>query len=296
MPRRHIVRAFNEIQPQSCSTVRARPFFLAGEVAWAAPVLALAAAIWGVVITSTTFAQQQAATMTILNLAPRYKVTACRRGEVKGSSTLPSEAYQGTQHTYWVYVRQGANIGKAAHLILGRARVSRSRGQAQATNVIDNLVHQRQEIRVMLAVFVEPGADAGTERSVGQRVGDRSTAGVRRNLMTSTARVICDELSELKKLTTFPTTPRTAGSAGAAPGQSRRLRWRGSGPEEFSKVLSIVGSFTIFAAGTICGDLVARASGSRFACFWRTGGTTTAGAARRAIRTKPGIGSCRTSG
>ncbi len=40
------------------------------------------------------------------------------KGTVRGPSTLPSEAYPGTQHTYWVYVPAQYDPSTAASLMI----------------------------------------------------------------------------------------------------------------------------------------------------------------------------------
>ena len=45
-------------------------------------------------------------------------MTACRKGEVRGPFVLPSQAYPGTQHTYWVYVPAQYDQAVAASLMI----------------------------------------------------------------------------------------------------------------------------------------------------------------------------------
>ncbi len=81
------------------------------------------------------------------------------RGEIRGPSILPSQAYPGTQHTYWVYVPAQYDPAVPAALMVfqdGQA-FKDEKGDMRAQNVMDNLIYRR-EIPVMIGVFINPGA------------------------------------------------------------------------------------------------------------------------------------------
>src|SRR5436305_11098628 len=80
------------------------------------------------------------------------------KGEIRGPFTLPSQAYPGTQHTYWVYVPAQYDPKVPASLMIfqdGQA-FKDERGDMRAQNVMDNLIYRR-EIPVMIGVFINPG-------------------------------------------------------------------------------------------------------------------------------------------
>src|SRR5438093_3910120 len=80
------------------------------------------------------------------------------KGEIRGPFTLPSQAYPGTQHTYWVYVPAQYDTATPASLMIyndGQA-FKAPEGDVQAPVVMDNLIYRR-EIPVMIAVFINPG-------------------------------------------------------------------------------------------------------------------------------------------
>ena len=80
------------------------------------------------------------------------------KGEIRGPYTLPSNAYPGTQHTYWVYVPAQYDKAVPAALMIyqdGQAFKAED-GDIRAQNVMDNLIYRR-EIPVMLGVFINPG-------------------------------------------------------------------------------------------------------------------------------------------
>ena len=64
------------------------------------------------------------------------------KGDVRGPFTLPSEAYPGTQHTYWVYVPAQYDPKIPASLMVfndGQAFKNMD-GDLRAPNVLDNLI------------------------------------------------------------------------------------------------------------------------------------------------------------
>src|SRR5260370_39442149 len=122
--------------------------------------------------TTTTFAQTPAAPQ-----APRpamaatpntdiyYKLApdalpqdGVPKGAIQGPFTLPSQAYPGTQHTYWVYVPAQYDAATPASLMIyndGQAFLA-PEGDIRAQVVMDNLIY-RLEIPAMISVFINPG-------------------------------------------------------------------------------------------------------------------------------------------
>src|SRR3569832_2283629 len=98
------------------------------------------------------------------------------KGEIKGPFTLPSEAYPGTQHTYWVYVPAQYDPSRPAHLMIfndGQAFMN-PEGDLRAQNVMDNLIYRR-EIPVMIGVFINPGRRPDQPEANPKEWGDRTT-------------------------------------------------------------------------------------------------------------------------
>ena len=68
------------------------------------------------------------------------------KGEMRGPFTLPSNAYPGTQHTYWVYVPAQYDAKVPASLMIfndGQA-FKNPDGDLRAQNVMDNLIYRRE--------------------------------------------------------------------------------------------------------------------------------------------------------
>ena len=98
------------------------------------------------------------------------------RGQIRGPFTLPSTAYPGTQHTYWVYVPAQYNAASPASLMIfndGQAFMNPT-GNLRAHNVLDNLIYRR-EIPVMIGVFINPGRRPDQPEPTPQNWGDRDT-------------------------------------------------------------------------------------------------------------------------
>ncbi|HSM77518.1 MAG TPA: hypothetical protein VLT57_07830, partial [Bryobacteraceae bacterium] len=119
------------------------------------------------------------------------------KGEIRGPFTLPSQAYPGTQHTYWVYVPAQYDPSAPASLMIyndGQAFLA-PEGDVRAPVVMDNLIYRR-EIPVMIAVFINPGRRPDQPEPTLSNWGDRDTNRPTEynTLDDKYARVIVDEL------------------------------------------------------------------------------------------------------
>ncbi|MEN3337787.1 MAG: hypothetical protein V7647_1463 [Acidobacteriota bacterium] len=182
------------------------------------------------------------------------------KGNVLGPFTLPSEAYPGTQHTYWIYVPAQYDPARSASLMIfndGQA-FKNMEGDARAPNVMDNLIYRR-EIPVMIAVFINPGRRPDQPEPTPQEWGDRTTNRPTEynTLDDKYARVIVDELLPvLYKDYNISKDPDRHGIGGASSGAIAGFTVAWQRPEQFHKVLSIVGSFTNLRGGHAYADLV----------------------------------------
>ncbi len=182
------------------------------------------------------------------------------KGEIRGPLTLPSQAYPGTQHTYWVYVPAQYDPAVPASLMIfndGQAFMA-PEGDLRAQNVLDNLIWRR-EIPVMLAVFINPGRRPDQPEPNLKEWGDRTTNRPTEynTLDDRYARVICDELlPALRKDYNISPDPERHGIGGASSGAIAAFTVAWQRPGQFRKVLSIVGSFTNLRGGHAYADLV----------------------------------------
>src|SRR5262245_31808125 len=182
------------------------------------------------------------------------------KGEMRGPFTLPSSAYPGTQHTYWVYVPAQYNGSEPAALMVfndGQA-FKNPTGNIRAHNVLDNLIYRR-EIPVMIAVFINPGRRPDQPEPTPQNWGDRDTNRPTEynSLDDRYARVIVDELlPALAKDYNISPDPDRRGIGGASSGAIAAFTVAWQRPASFRKVLSIVGSFVNLRGGHAYADLV----------------------------------------
>ena len=182
------------------------------------------------------------------------------KGEVRGPFTLPSQAYPGTQHTYWMYVPAQYDPKLPASLMIfndGQA-FKNMEGDLRAPTVLDNLI-DRREIPVMLSVFINPGRTPEQPEPTPQEWGDRTTNRPTEynSLDDKYARVIVDELMPaLSKDYNISKDPERHGIGGASSGAIAAFTVAWERPNDFRKVLSMIGSFTNLRGGHAYADIV----------------------------------------
>jgi enterochelin esterase-like enzyme len=197
------------------------------------------------------------------------------RGEFKGPFTLPSAIYSGTQHTYWIYVPAQYKASIPASLMIfndGQA-FKAPEGSLRAQNVLDNLIYRR-EIPVMIAVFINPGRRPDQPEPTPQDWGDRTTNRPTEynSLDDKYARVIVDELLPLLyKDYNISRDPEQHGIGGASSGAIAAFTVAWERPNEFRKVLSIVGSFVNIRGGHAYADLVLKSDKKPLRVFLQDG-------------------------
>jgi enterochelin esterase family protein len=185
------------------------------------------------------------------------------KGEIRGPFTLPSQAYPGTQHTYWVYVPAQYDPAVPASLMIyndGQAFMA-PEGDIRAQFVMDNLIFRR-EIPVMIAVFINPGRRPDQPEPTPQEWGDRTTNRPTEynTLDDKYARVIVDELLPvLFKSYNIAKAPERHGIGGSSSGAIAAFTVAWERPDQFRKVLSNVGSFTNIRGGDAYPDIIRKA-------------------------------------
>src|SRR3954447_3626035 len=162
------------------------------------------------------------------------------KGELRGPFNLPSEAYPGTSHTYWIYVPAQYDPAVPASLMIfndGQAFIA-PEGDARAQNVLDNLIYRR-EIPVMVAVFINPGRRPDQPEPTPRDWGDRNTNRPDEyNPPTDKyARVVVDELMPaLKKEFNISPDPDRHAIMGASSGGCAAFAVAWFRPDDFRKV------------------------------------------------------------
>ncbi len=182
------------------------------------------------------------------------------KGEIRGPFTLPSKVYEGTQHTYWVYVPAQYDPAVPASLMIfqdGQAFKDED-GDLHAQNVMDNLIYRR-EIPVMIGVFINPGRTPDQPEPTLKEWGDRTTNRPTEynTLDDKYARVIVDELMPvLYKEYNISKNPEQHGIGGSSSGAIAAFTVAWERPNDFRKVLSNVGSFVNLRGGHVYADRV----------------------------------------
>jgi enterochelin esterase family protein len=197
------------------------------------------------------------------------------KGEFRGPFVLPSNAYPGTQHTYWVYVpAQYSSTTPAGLMIFNDGQAFKNpEGNIRAHNVLDNLIYRR-EIPVMIGVFINPGRRPDQPEPTPQNWGDRDTNRPTEynTLDDRYARVIVDELLPLLyKDYNISKDPERHGIGGASSGAIAAFTVAWERPDQFRKVLSIVGSFTNIRGGHQYADIVAKSDKKPIRIFMQDG-------------------------
>jgi enterochelin esterase family protein len=131
-------------------------------------------------------------------------------------------------------------------------------GDLRAPNVLDNLIHRR-EIPVMLAVFINPGRTPEQPEPTPQEWGDRTTnRPTEYNALDDKyARVIVDELMPaLYKDYNISRDPAHHGIGGASSGAIAGFTVAWHRPDQFRKVLSLIGSYVNLRGGHAYADIV----------------------------------------
>jgi enterochelin esterase family protein len=196
-------------------------------------------------------------------------------GKMAGPLNLPCKVYAGTAHTYWVYVPAQYDPSRPASLMIfndGQA-FKNAKGDLRAQNVIDNLIYRR-EIPVMIAVFINPGKTPEQPEPDPRNWGDRST---NRPTEYNTpddkyARVICDELLPvLFKDYNLSKDPEQHGIGGASSGAIAAFSVAWERPDQFRKVLSIVGSFVNLRGGHVYPERVLASEKKPIRVFFQDG-------------------------
>jgi enterochelin esterase-like enzyme len=181
-------------------------------------------------------------------------------GEIRGPFKIDSKAYPGTFHTYWIYVPAQSDRSVPASLMIfndGQAFMNPT-GDARAQNVMDNLIYRR-EIPVMIGVFINPGHTPEQPEPTQAEWGDRTTNRPTEynTLDDRYAKVIVDELMPvLYKDYNISKDPERHGIGGASSGAIAAFTVAWERPDDFRKVLSIVGSFVNLRGGHAYADIV----------------------------------------
>ncbi|MCX6596527.1 MAG: alpha/beta hydrolase-fold protein [Acidobacteria bacterium] len=209
------------------------------------------------------------------------------KGTIKGPFTLPSEVYPGMQHTYFVYVPAQYDPAEPASLTVfndGQAMMH-PQGDVRLQNVMDNLIYRR-EIPVMIGVFINPGRRPDQPEPTMSEWGDRTT---NRPAEYNTpdgkyTKVIVDELlPALKKEYNISDDPERRCIGGASSGAIAAWMVAWDRPDQFRKVISVVGSFVNLRGGHIFPELILKSEKKPIRIFMQDGRNDNRGLGRTGV-------------
>src|SRR5688572_32806572 len=167
------------------------------------------------------------------------------KGEVRGPFKLPSKAYPGAEHGYWVYVPAQYDASREVSLMVFNdgATYLKADGFYRAQNVLDNLTY-RGDIPMMIGAFIDPGVNVADSRSVRQDEYD--------TLSDRYSKVIIDELlPALYKDYKISRDPGRHGIAGWSSGAIAAFTVAWERPDQFHKVLTGIGTFVDLKGGHV---------------------------------------------
>jgi enterochelin esterase family protein len=197
------------------------------------------------------------------------------QGKITDWEQLPSAAYPGTLHDFCVYVPDQYDPTKPASLMIfqdGQAWL-RLTGDYRVPYVFDNLIFRR-EMPVTIAVFINPGRTPEQPVASQSDWGDRSSNRPQEYnaLDDKYARVIVDELLPvLKARYNLSDHPNDRAIGGASSGAIAAFTVAWHRPDQFSKVLSTIGSFTNIRGGHVYPDLIRQADRKPIRIFLQDG-------------------------
>ena len=199
------------------------------------------------------------------------------KGKFSEAKIIPSSVFPGTQHTYWVYVpaQYDPAIPTAVMIFNDGQAMKKSPGDVMAQNVLDNLIYRR-EIPVMLGVFINPGRrpDQPEPPEPDGGWGDRTTnrPDEYNTPNDKYGRVVVEELMPaLKKEYNISPDPALHGIMGASSGGCAAFAVAWFFPNDFQKVITMVGSFTSIRGEYIYPELVAASDRKPIRIFMQDG-------------------------
>jgi enterochelin esterase family protein len=155
-------------------------------------------------------------------------------------------------------------------------------GDLRVPNVLDNLI-DRRELPVMVGVFINPGRTPEQPEPTPQEWGDRTTNRPTEynTLDDKYARVIVDELMPaLYKEYNISKDPDQHGIGGASSGAIAAFTVAWERPNDFRKVLSLIGSFVNLRGGDAYADIVRKSEKKPIRIFMQDGRNDNRGVGR----------------
>jgi enterochelin esterase family protein len=167
-------------------------------------------------------------------LPSSYQQPDVPEGKMSEKLEFVSTVYDGMVSDYWIYVPAQYDASKAAALMIwqdGQGHIARD--GRRTLNVLDNLTYLRR-IPVMISVFIAPG-----------KVGDKAMRSIEYDTVNDTYERFLDELlAGVYQQYNIRKDAYSHGIAGESSGGICSFNAAWQHPEQWSRVLSTIGSFT----------------------------------------------------
>jgi CubicO group peptidase (beta-lactamase class C family)/predicted alpha/beta superfamily hydrolase len=195
------------------------------------------------------------------------------RGKLEGPFLFRSKFIPGTVRKYWVHVPAQYSAEKPACVLVFQdgARAINPKGVLRVPTVLDNLIHKK-EMPVTLGIFVTPG-QRGEEFPESIGTGNPNNRSLEYDsLGDAYARFLVDELlPEVGKTYKLTDDPEGRAIGGASSGAICAFTVAWERPDEFRKVISLIGSFTDLRGGHVYPDLIREADKKPIRVFLQDG-------------------------
>ena len=181
-----------------------------------------------------------------------------------------SKIFPGTVRDYWVYLPAQYDAAKPACVMVfqdGEGYV-RTNGQWRIPIVFDNLI-ARKELPVMIGVFINPGVIPAAENG---KEAQKNRSFEYDSLGDAYARFLLEEiLPEVSKKYNLATNAASRAICGSSSGGICSFTVAWERPNEFSKVLSTIGSFTDIRGGYVYPFLIRKQAPKAIRVFLQDG-------------------------
>ncbi len=195
------------------------------------------------------------------------------QGKLEGPKLFHSRVLANTTRKYWVYVPAQYDPAKPACVLVFQdgARAINPKGVLRVPTVMDNLIH-RKEMPVTIGIFITPGqrGDTYPDRIGTGNPNNRSVE--YDSLGDAYARFLVDELlPEVGKSYNLTKDPEGRAIGGASSGAICAFTVAWERPDQFRKVISLIGSFTNIRGGDAYPRLVREAERKPIRIFIQDG-------------------------
>ena len=195
------------------------------------------------------------------------------KGKLEGPFLFKSKVLAGTVRKYWVYVPAQYAADKPASVLVFQdgQRATNPKGALRVPTVLDNLIHKK-EMPVTIGIFITPG-QKGDDYPDTIGLGNPNNRSVEYDLLGGDyARFLVDEmLPEVGKTYNLTKDPNERAIGGASSGAICAFNVAWERPDQFRKVVSLIGSFTDIRGGHVFPDLVRKADAKPIRVFIQDG-------------------------